>query len=420
MRTVDTVVIGAGFAGLSAGHALRDGGKNVLVLEAQEAPGGRTRTIVADDGVAYDGGGQFYCRAMPAIAGLVEQYKLTRRDVRRDEGVIAIVGGERRSLAVGFLELAFFERILAADPDFPGSLGEWVTSLGLPGEEVAMISSGCEEIMGRPIDQLSFRSVVECLHTFEEAENTMEYCCAEGMGTLAQRMADDLGDHFVANAPVSAVDRVNGSFIISTPHESIAAQHIVYAASPAVLRQIAWLAAPDQWLNTHADHFLAGNMRKIVLRFDTAFWREGDFGWMGQTDDPPGLCVMDCSDPDDQICLLTVFCGGTSAMALEGLTDDEALSRVMDVLESMLGPEVRQPSAVIQTNWTAHPWVGGGYDTWAKPWNTEDPWAPMRIAHDGLYFACAELGTPFAGHIEGAVCAGREVAHRILDGAGSS
>ena len=43
--TPDVVVIGAGFAGLSAATALVEAGARVLVLEARPAPGGRAAAI---------------------------------------------------------------------------------------------------------------------------------------------------------------------------------------------------------------------------------------------------------------------------------------------------------------------------------------------------------------------------------------
>lgn len=414
MRAVDIAIVGAGFAGLSAAHSLRDGGANVILLEAQDVPGGRVKTIMNEDGVAYEKGGQFYCRDMTQIAGLVEAYGLTRRDLRKDPGVVAILGGRRGVLETDFLEHGFFEKIFEADPHRPGSLNDWVQSLGLDARAVAMIKSGCEEVLGRPIEELSFRSTLECLSKFESFENTMEYCCVEGLGTLAGLMAKELGDGFRANSPVSSVDRTGGVFHLATPNGPIAARQMVYAASPVVLRQIDWTAPQDQWLKRQPDFFVAGKMRKIVLRFETAFWRGSDFGWLGQTDSPSGLSVMDCSDNTDCLCVLAVFCGGTAAMALHGLSDEAALAKVMDIIEPMLGPEVRKPMTVVQTNWTDHPWVGGGYATWARPWTAEDPWEPMRASHCGLSFTGAELASAFPGFIEGAVRAGRETAARIL------
>jgi monoamine oxidase len=415
MRTVDIAVIGGGFAGLTAARALRDGGANIILLEAQDEPGGRVRTVVHADGLAYEKGGQFFCRDMTNVCALVEAFGLTRRDVRKEPGVVAVLGGQRKLLETDFLEHHFFEKIFEADPDLPGSLGDWVQSLGLDPEAVAMIKSGCEEVMGRPIEELSFRSTRECLSRFESFENTMEYCCAEGLGTLAGLMAKDLGDGFEANAPVTSVDREDGLFHLTTPKGMIIAKRIVYAASPVVLRQIAWKAPQDQWLKLQSSHFVAGKMRKIVMRYGKAFWRGGDFGWLGQTDGPSGLSVMDCSDPTDTLCLLTVFCGGSAAMALEGLSDDAALAKVLDIIEPMLGPAVRAPVTVVQTNWTDHPWVGGGYATWPKPWDTADPWEPMRKSHDGLYFTGAELAPAYPGFIEGAVRAGQDIAARIRE-----
>lgn len=413
MKTVDVAVIGAGFAGLSAAHALREDGAGIIVLEAQGEPGGRVRTITHADGIAYEKGGQFFCRDMTRVCALVERFGLTRRDVRKDPGIVAMLGGERRRLDTDFLEHGFFPMIFAADPAFPGSLGDWVDSLKLAPDAVAMIRSGCEEVLGRPIEDLSFRSTLDCLRRFESFENTMEYCCLEGLGTLAGLMARELGDSFRAHAPVASVARKDGAFHLATPGETIAARQIVYAASPVVLRNVAWTAPQDQWLKGHDELFVAGRMRKIVMRFERAFWRGSDFGWLGQTDSPSGLSVMDCSDLADNLCLLAVFCGGTAATALEGLSDDEALAQVMDVIEPMLGPEVRTPVTVVQTNWTDHPWVGGGYATWARPWDRSDPWAPLRRSHDGLHFTGAELASAYPGFIEGAIRAGHETAARI-------
>lgn len=413
MNTVDVAIIGAGFAGLSAAHALRADGATIALLEAQEQPGGRVKTVILD-GAAYEKGGQFFCTAMTEVCALVERYGLTRRDIRKRPGVVAMVSGQRRVLDEDFLAQAFFEAIFEAAPDTPGSLLDWTLSLGLDAAGIAMIKSGCEEILGRPIEELSFRSVRDSLTRIEDLEgNTMEFACVEGLGTLAGLMAEDLDKAFRANAPVTAVDRTDGRFSLTTPGGLIASKQVIYAASPAVLRQIDWKAPQDQWLTSQPDRFVAGKMRKIVMRYDHAFWLDSDFGWLGQTDDPSGLSVMDCSDAKGGSDVLTVFCGGTAAMALHGLSEAAALTRVMDIIERMLGPEVRHPIRVVQTDWTDHPWVGGGYDTWAKPWDAHDPQAPMREGHDGLSFCGAELAPSYPGFIEGAVRSGQDVAARV-------
>lgn len=409
----DVAIIGAGFTGLSAAHALRENGAGVVVLEAQEQAGGRVKTVF-EAGKAYEKGGQFYCSSMTNVCDLVQRYGLTHRHVRQHPGIVAMLGGKRKILATDFLEHHFFEALFAAEPDVPGSLLDWVLSLGIDDEGVTMIKSGCEEILGRPIEDLSFRSLRDLLTKFDGFDNTMEFCCDEGLGTLAGLMARDLGDAFRAHSPVRTVDRQDGHFLLTTPAGTVMARTIVHAAGPSVLGRITWNAPQDRWLNAHSDHFVAGMMRKIVMRYDSAFWLGSDFGWLGQVDNPLGLAVMDCSDAKGGFEALVVFCGGSAAQLLSGLSDDQALAKVMDIIEPLLGPKVRHPVTVIQTDWTDHPWVGGGYNTLARPWTTQDPWDQLRRSHDGLYFACSELAQTYPGFIEGATHAGREVAARIL------
>lgn len=416
MTTVDVAIIGAGFSGLSAALSLRDGGKSVLVLEAQDMPGGRAKTEVHADGRAYEKGGQFFETYMTHVCDLVQKYGLTRRKVRKNPGVVAILGGQRRVLENDFLESGFLERLFSdeTDPNRPDSLLDWALSLGLDAEEVAIIKSGCEEVMGRPIEEVSFRSVYDCLSRFESSEDSTEFICTEGLGTLAGLMAADLGPAFRAQSPVTALDRKDGVFHLATPQGEVTARQVIFAASPAVLGNVDWRAPQDAWLHTHSRHFVAGKMIKIVMRYNSAFWLDSDFGSVGRTDNPSGLSVMDASDPNGGLDVLAAFCGGTAASAMAGLSEDQVLARVLDAIEPMLGPKVRQPVTVVQTNWTDHKWVGGGYATWARPWDKDDPWAPLREAHDGLHFSVAELAHEYPGFIEGACRRGREVAARIL------
>jgi len=56
---IDTVVIGAGWAGLTAARALVKGGREVVVLEKSRGPGGRSATRRAD-GARFDHGAQYF------------------------------------------------------------------------------------------------------------------------------------------------------------------------------------------------------------------------------------------------------------------------------------------------------------------------------------------------------------------------
>lgn len=113
MKAADVVIVGAGFAGLSATHALRAGGASIAMFEAQDRAGGRVDSVRHDDGSVYECGGQFFCRSMTNLMGLLTRYGLTHREVRHDSGM----GGNPTAGCCGFGDDAVRRRGDMGAPD---------------------------------------------------------------------------------------------------------------------------------------------------------------------------------------------------------------------------------------------------------------------------------------------------------------
>jgi len=71
---VDYCVIGAGFAGLTAALRLKQAGHSVALLEARDRVGGRTFTVVREDGSWIDRGGAWIGPGQDAIYALMKEF----------------------------------------------------------------------------------------------------------------------------------------------------------------------------------------------------------------------------------------------------------------------------------------------------------------------------------------------------------
>src|SRR5947209_721884 len=96
---VDFCIIGAGFAGLAAGHKLSLAGQSVAVLEARDRVGGRVFTEVLPDGTPLNWGGTFVGEGHDRLYALVKEMGLeTCRQYTKGDNLL-FQGGKRHRYA---------------------------------------------------------------------------------------------------------------------------------------------------------------------------------------------------------------------------------------------------------------------------------------------------------------------------------
>lgn len=130
MRQVEVVVIGAGLAGLAAARQLAAAGREIVALEAGDAPGGRVRTDRVD-GLTLDRGFQVFLPSYPEARRALD---LDRLDLRPFPAGLVVRNGSRTTvLADPRRHPLQLPATLAA----PGSLasklsfGWWAATVGL-------------------------------------------------------------------------------------------------------------------------------------------------------------------------------------------------------------------------------------------------------------------------------------------------
>lgn len=115
MSARDCVVIGAGLSGLAAAHALASRGRDVVVVEAENGPGGRARTTW-HEGRPVDRGFQALFSRYPETRRFLREIGLPASDLRPFSGGAAFFGGQRWSrLSAAPASLARFGGLTAPD-----------------------------------------------------------------------------------------------------------------------------------------------------------------------------------------------------------------------------------------------------------------------------------------------------------------
>ena len=113
MSAGPVVVVGAGLAGLACARRLVEAGREVLVLEASDAVGGRVRTDVID-GFRCDRGFQLLNPAYPVLPKVIELADLDLKPF--GAGVVVAHGSSRSVLADPRREPALLHATLTTGP----------------------------------------------------------------------------------------------------------------------------------------------------------------------------------------------------------------------------------------------------------------------------------------------------------------
>lgn len=443
-----TVIVGAGFAGLSAARALLAAGDgDFVVLEARDRVGGRTKAGKLG-GVTVDLGGMWLAPTQTQLKALAASYQIkTYPTYLEGEAIFRIAGKERRGqrekldnllgLRGGLAYLnarrklnRLMKPLDCQRPwDHPQAamldattVEQWLTAH--VGHKLlrAAFRMVCNSVFCAETSQVSLLFFLYYLKSGEGldvlissdsggAQNLMFEGGAHQISTL---MADELGGRLHLETPVRSITWRDGHAHVQSDHQAWSAQHVIIAIPPTLLSHIHFAPALPHPKAALHDRLIMGSSIKFWVMYETPFWRTKGLNGTILRDDTPATPIMDVSPPGQSQGILVGFFDGDHALHYADLTMDERQAIALDTIAAHLGPQALDPVAYLDHDWSGEVWSGGCYGAFAPPGVLSHYGAFLRPVIGPLHWAGTETSDVWTGYIEGAIRSGERAAAEIL------
>ncbi|MCC2034131.1 flavin monoamine oxidase family protein [Microbacterium allomyrinae] len=404
MDHFDTIVVGAGVAGLTAARLLTKAGRRVVVLEARDRVGGRVSTdrhfygLVTDLGASWIHGVTDSPVAAAAEAFGMRTAEFTVGGYQPDSRPIAYYGpdGERLTDAAA---RAFADDIHTVDATLLAVVADSAPDASYRDvTETALAAQGwdaertqrvreylehrSEEQYGAWIEDLAAHGLDD---DFIEGD---EVVFPDGYDRLPRQLAAALDIRLIH--VVSHVRWSEDGVTVTTDQGTLTSDTAVVTVPIGVLKAADFVIEPP--LPEPAAGALSrlemNAFEKVFLRFRTKFWDDGVYAIRQQGPESRWWhSWYDLTALHDTPTLLT-FAAGPAAVQTRDWTEEEIVESVLAQLRRLYGDRVERPTHVHVTDWQDDPFAHGSYAYMTVGSTTAD--------HD-------DLATPVGGvlHIAG-------------------
>ena len=444
---LDCVVVGAGFAGLSAARELIQRGYDVALVEARDRAGGRVVSTTLSGGEVIDLGGQWIAPSHDRMLELVKNAGLEL--IGANPGMLTLVQhGEIRNVAQsdsdedartpfavadlgqGLMRLRRLAERAGQDDMWVEANAAWldqsvdrwiVSNLRTPTGR-RDIRAAMKAVFESPLDKISLRKALGKVREGVDMENLIaangdigQARVLGGLAQLPERMASELGDRLRYRFVVDAIEQDDDRVVVHPSlGEALEARTAIVALPPWLALRIRVTPPLAGWREDAVRRIGAGNVIKCYVVYDHPWWRDKGLSGQMSADDGAVRVTFDCTDsPDGRGVLMGFFEGGEASM-LTKFSRSMRQRIFKDTLVDVFGPQAARPVEYTDIDWGAEEFTRGSHGAHFAPGVWSVTGAELGKPCGRIHFAGAEYAGKFNGYMEGAVRSGAETAQEVV------
>ncbi|UNB54461.1 NAD(P)/FAD-dependent oxidoreductase [Mycolicibacterium sp. YH-1] len=429
MSTFDTVVVGAGIAGVTAANLLHRAGQRVVIVEARDRVGGRTWTD-RTAGFSVDLGASW----IHGIDGNPLTELVRAFDIETIEFTVGAFQPDSRPIA---------NYDPAHRPLDPAAAQQWADDIRTVDEELQrVVASATAEQTYADVAEQALAALDWDAERRERVwefyrHRTEEQCGAHIDDVAAHGLDEDVifsdevifpggYDHLTRilargidirfNETVEAVAWSESGVRVDTAAASFDARDAVITVPLGVLKAGTIQFVPDlpDEVAGPIERVGMGVFDKVFLQFPQPFWQDGLYAIRQQG---PAADTWhswyDVSAVSKQPMLLT-FAGGQRGRDTEAMRDEQIVDSVVRSLKQIYGDSVPDPVNYWITRWGADPYALGSYSYVAAGATHEDHDAMATPVGGVLHLAGEATYSSEPATVHGALLSGHRAAERIL------